>query len=140
VLVHNSCRTKQNDNEYSYYMDLVEKLDVSTSPNTATFYSGPGNRDLAEKFAIENGKTTLELTPGGKYLDDLKLFEEGSPLTKKQAAAVWSRLSQRYAEGASGNVYAFIKGSKPDSIFNSIEYPALKRNPAVTQVFTELFK
>lgn len=119
-------------------MDLVEKLDVSTAPNIATFYSGPGNRKAAEEFAKANGKTTLEMTEGGKFLDKLGLFEENSPLTRNEAFAVWGRLSQRYAEGASGNVYGFVKGAKPGSIFNMIEYPALKRNSAVTNIFTEL--
>lgn len=83
---------------------------------------------------------TLELTPGGKYLDSLKLFDEGSPLTGPQAAEVWSRLSQRYAQQASGNAYGFVQRARPGSIFSTVEYPALQSNPNLTNVFTELFK
>lgn len=122
---------------FDYYMDLVETLDVSTAPNTATFYSGPGNRTLAEDFAKVNGKMTLEITPGGAYLDDLKLFEVGSPLTKEEATNVWARLSARYAQNASGNTYGFVNGSWPESIFNTVEYPELLKNPNVTNIFTE---
>ena len=126
-----------NASTFDYYMDLVETLDVSTAPNTATFYSGPGNRALAEEFAKINGKVTLEITPGGAYLDNLKLFEAGSPLTKEEATNVWARLSARYAQNASGNAYGFVNGSWPESIFNTVEYPELLKNPNITNVFTE---
>ncbi len=95
---------------------------------------------MAEEFARTNGKTTLESTVGGKYLDDLKLFEEESPLTGDQAAQVWKRLSERYAHSASGNTYGFVKGSNPGSIFNTVEYPTLKSNSNVTNIFTELMQ
>lgn len=42
------------------------------------------------------------------------------------------------ADGA-GNTYGFVKGSRPGSIFNTVEYPALINNPDVTNVFTEIF-
>ena len=129
-----------NDEAYNYYMELAENLDVSTEKNTAIFYSGPGNRELAEAFAKINGKTTLEMTNGGKYLDELQLFADKSILTKEQAADVWKKLSERYAKGSSGNVYGFVEGSWEGSIFNTVEYPALKSNPNIENIFTELFK
>lgn len=67
---------------FEYYMNLVEQLDVKTGLNQAVFYSGPGNRQLAESFAKNNGKMTLEMTPGGSFLDRLKLFSNNSPLTR----------------------------------------------------------
>jgi hypothetical protein len=125
------------------YSDLAEKarnVDVSTSAHQAVFYSGEGNRAQAEAFAQLNGKTTLEMTPGGKYFDDLKLFEAGSPLTKAQARDIWKILSERYAKGASGNVYGFVNGANPGSIFNTVEYLALQKNPYITNIFTEFLK
>ena len=80
---------KSNEEAYEYYLKVANELDVSTSFNTAVFYSGPGNRALAEAFARENNKTTLEITEGGKYLDDLHLFSNESALTTEQAANVW---------------------------------------------------
>src|SRR5665647_830563 len=74
-----------NQEATSYYLELVEKLDVTTAIGKSVFYSGPGNRKLAELFAIAEDKTTLEMTPGGKFLDDLKLFDQGSPLKPEQA-------------------------------------------------------
>lgn len=121
-------------------MDMVEELDVSTAPNTATFYSGQGNRALAEEFASANGKMTLEMTTGGQYLDNLKLFENGSSLTQEEAVNVWSRLSTRYAQNASGNTYGFVKGSWEGSIFNTVEYPTLNANANVTNIFTNIIQ
>ncbi|HWQ51396.1 MAG TPA: hypothetical protein VN369_06275 [Terriglobales bacterium] len=124
--------------DYSNLAEKAKNIDVSTSAHQAVFYSGAGNRARAEAFAKLNGKTTLEMTPGGKYFESLKLFDPGSPITKDQAREIWEILSERYAKTASGNVYGFVKGSKPGSIFNTVEYQALQKNPYITNIFTEL--
>ncbi len=80
------------------------------------------------------------MTRGGQYLDAQKLFAPGSQLSKEQAMDVWACLSQRYAEGASGNTYGFVRGARSESIFNTVEYPALQANPNVTNIFTELMQ
>lgn len=121
---------------FEYFMKKADELDVSTMRNSAVFYSGRGNRELAEVFAANNGKTTLEMTAGGKWLDDMKLFDSDSLLSPSQAAQVWSKLSKRNAEGASGNAIGFVKGSRQESTFNSVEYPALLNNKNVTNVLT----
>jgi len=118
------------------YMRQAETLDVSTAENEAVFYSGPANRTLAEEFAEANGRTTLENTPGGRWLDQQNLFDGNSPLTTDQAVQVWSRLSERYAEGASGNAVGFVEGARAGSIFNTVEYPTLLNNPNITNVIT----
>ena len=117
------------------YLDIVEALDVSTGPNQAVFYSGPGQRTLAEAFAQQNGKLTLEMTNGGRWLDAQRLFESGS-LTKAEAVQVWSRLSERFASAASGNATGFVNGARATGIFNTVEYPTLMANPNVTNVIT----
>ena len=131
---------KSNEEAMKYYSNLVEKLNVNTGKNQAVFYSGPGNRQLAEQFAKENGKLTLEMTPGGKYLDNLKLFDSNSPLTGDQAAEIWGKLSKRYADNASGTAFGFTQGFRPGSIFNTVEYPALEVNKNIVNVITEFFK
>ena len=83
--INYSIQSINQGKDYIRYKKFVDKLDVSTAPNTATFYSGPGNRLKAEEFAKMNGKSTLEMTEGGKILDDLHLFGEGSPVSNKQA-------------------------------------------------------
>jgi RHS repeat-associated protein len=122
---------------FANYMRQAQTLDVSTAPNTAVFYSGPGNRALAEGFATANGGTTLEMTPGGAWLDQQQLFNTAqSGLTTEQAAQVWSTLSQRFAQGASGNAFGFVNGARAGGIFNTVEYPALLNNPNVVNVIT----
>ena len=122
-----------NQATYSYYLQKAQTLDITTAPNQAVFYSGACNRALAESFAMAKGKTTLEMTAGGSWLDSQKLFDVLPP---DQAYAVWSTLSQRYAESASGTAVGFVEGADPASIFNTVEYPALRANPNITNVIT----
>ena len=46
------------------------------------------------------------MTPGGRWLDDQKLFENPN-YTNAEATAVWNHTSERFAQGASGNAVAF---------------------------------
>ena len=113
-----------------YYLVLADKLDVTTGISKSVFYSGAGNRKLAEQFAIAEDKMTLEMTPGGKFLDDLKLFEQGSPLKPEQATKVWSRLSRRYAEQAAGDVFCFVSGARPTGPLRGwLAFPTRARQP-----------
>jgi hypothetical protein len=111
--------------DFAYYMKKVDSLDVSTQPNKAVFYSGPGNRELAEAFAEKAGKTTLEMTNGGKWLQNENLYNS---LTTNQADMVWGRLSERYAQKASGEINLFIKGANPERTFMKYEKPILDNN------------
>ncbi|MGD9472765.1 MAG: hypothetical protein AB7G24_07400 [Novosphingobium sp.] len=46
----------------------------------------------------------------------------------------WERLSQRYAQGASGSVNAFIDGASTRGVFYRVELPALQANPNVNLI------
>ena len=121
---------------FGRYLRAVERLNVRTPHNSAVFYSGVGNRALAESFAKENGRLTLEMTSGGKWLDSRALFGAESPLTIPQAVQVWSRLSQRFAAESSGTAVGFVKGARPGGIFNTVEYPELVKNSSIVNVVT----
>ncbi len=127
---------KSSDEAFEFYMKKADEIDVSTGKNRAVFYSGKGNREKAEVFATANGKKTLEMTPGGNWLDKQKLFGPNSPLSEAQATKVWRKLSKRYAEQASGNTVGFVKEARQNGVFNDVEYPALLSNPKVTNVIT----
>jgi RHS repeat-associated protein len=129
-------KVSPGDVAFTRYMEAVEQLNVSTPKNAAVFWSGPGNRAAAEAFAKANGRMTLEMTTGGAWLDAQQLFGANSPLTPQQAAAVWGRLSERFAEGASGNAVGFVAGSRAASLFNTVESPTLSNNPNVTNLIT----
>ncbi len=126
----------KSEGAFANYMRQAQTLDVATAENGAVFYSGQGNRALAEQFAAANGRTTMEMTSGGRWLDQQQLFGPNSPLTRDQAVQVWSTLSQRFAAGASGNAVGFVNGARAGSIFNTVEYPALLNNRNVVNVIT----
>lgn len=84
-------------------------------------------RVSAEAYASRTGTTTLEQTPGGKWLDEQKLFERRtSPLDDDEAIEVWRRTSQRYAQEASGDVRAFVRDPNPTGVWQTVELPALR--------------
>ncbi|WP_441656236.1 RHS repeat-associated core domain-containing protein [Fibrella musci] len=110
-------------------------LDFSTSKDGAVFWSGK-NMNTAQEWAKRVGKTTLEQTVGGKYLDELKLFEN---LPGKQAAEIWDIASKRFAESASGTVSVFSTGAKKIGDYGMrtwwrIEKPALLKNSLVSSI------
>ncbi|WP_052949764.1 hemagglutinin repeat-containing protein [Dyella japonica] len=125
------------DMAYKYLLTSSDQLNVASSPNAAVFYSGPGARTVAETFALSSGKTTLEMTPGGAWLDNLQLFSGGVPgITQEQALNLWVNTSSRYANCASGVCIGILNNPRPTSIFNTVEFPILQKNPNVTNVIT----
>jgi uncharacterized protein RhaS with RHS repeats len=106
-------------------MRQVEKLNFSTGRNQTVFYSGPGNRARALSFADRTGAMPIDRTPGGQFLESLKLYDN---LPAAQADAIWSRASQIYASGAQGRINLFVNGARPDRVFNMIERPLLDAN------------
>ncbi len=113
----------------------LDTLDVSTKPNTATFYSGRGAREAAEKIAAKEGRITLETTAGGKQLDDMRLFDGTVKDVNGDAAMeIWGKVSTNYAEQASGRVMAFVNGPRPGGVFLTQELPALLNNAKVTDI------
>jgi hypothetical protein len=119
----------------STILSKLDTLDVATKPNTATFYSGRGAREAAEKHAAANGRMTLETTTGGKQLDDMRLFDGTVKDVNGDAAMeIWGKVSTNYAEQASGRVMAFVNGPKPGGVFLTQELPALLNNAKVTDI------
>jgi hypothetical protein len=158
-------KIKTPEAKYDYLLDKAKTMDVSTKNNGAIFYSGrvvraDGSvlkaRDMAESYADnlfkDKGivKLTLERTPGGKWMDDLGLFNETSGgklvyeelgLSKAQVDGLWDTLSGRFADGASGAVTAFSKnvpkhlrtGPKA-TIFWKTELDRLRKNKEVKHI------
>ena len=143
---------KTPEERYAYLMNKVETMDVSSERNKAVFYAGgilncDGTwrvkaKEWAENHAKLKGKTTLEMTPGGKWLDGLELYKDNKyeklGLTKEQTDALWKRISSRFAQQASGTVTAFAK-TVPDkfkkyTIFWTEELKALRNNKNVTHI------
>jgi RHS repeat-associated protein len=119
---------------------IQEDLDFSSAPDGAVFWSGTPRGRTARDWAEKQGKTTIEQTAGGRYLDGLTLFDEGeSGLSSQQAGELWDAASGRFAEGASGEVNVFSTGTKKASLYGErtwwrIEKPILAMNPKVTAI------
>ncbi len=114
----------------------VDDLDFSTPKDGAVFWSGPGRMSDAQRWAKLNDKFTLELTPGGKYLDDLKLFDN---IDGGQAAQIWDIASKRFAKEASGSVNVFSTGTSKYGQWGlrtwwKIEKPALLDNVNIESI------
>jgi cytochrome c556 len=119
------------EDPFQFFMRKVEELDVITPPNKAVFFSGEGNLNKANDFAILKGKMTINDTPGGKWLNQFDFMKGDIPLTPAQSFKIWSRLSERYSEAASGEITLFVSGSKPERVFFSREFPTLRNNKKI---------
>ena len=114
-------------------------LDFSTKKNGAVFWGTP-NMPIAQEWANFMGKTTLEQTKGGIFLDNLKLFDPvlNPGLKGSQAARIFDVASFRFAQGASGRSFVFLEGAQRFSIHGErtwwrIEQPTLIKNPKVSK-------
>jgi len=110
----------------------VRRADFSTPRNGAVFWTGfhEGNQSAAMGWAEANGKFTIEMTQGGKWLNDLNLFGPGSPISSAEADMIWREASKMFAGGASGYATAFTRGTYTDANrgFYGLELPILKQD------------
>ena len=105
---------------------------TATSSNEASqsvFWSGGSLAEsAAQNWALQNGGSTLEMTPEGQALTT---FTQGMDYLT-QAQPLWANASETFAQNASGNVNVFLTNSalsNPTSIWNTVEYPTLLNNP-----------
>jgi RHS repeat-associated protein len=110
---------------------LVDTLDWSTAPDAAVVYSGNGQGALATAFAQQNNLTTIAMTQGGQQLEEDLVFQRLFPAQQRQ---VWEYASTPFAQGASGNVNAFVLNPRPASTFLNVELPILQANPNVNLI------
>lgn len=111
------------------YLRQIDEMDFSTRDDQSSFYSGPGNRDMALDH-LKRGGDAIDGTPGGKALDALNLYKEFEA-DVRLADLIWTKASMKYATGARGNIHLFVDGARPDRVFATIERPLLEGNPEV---------
>jgi hypothetical protein len=78
---------------------------------------------------------SIELTPGGRFIEQLNLFAPGTSMSFAEARMLWSKAEEQFAAQASGRVTLFVSTARPNSMFNRVSLPALQRNPNVTLDF-----
>jgi hypothetical protein len=134
-----------------WYKEQARTLDYSTDRDRAVFYSGndpvwennpfPGSEegksgDIAKRYAEITDKKTLEMTPGGDWLDKQNLYEK-FPDNKKQVNEVWAIASERFAQGAAGEVVTFsssFRSGSMDGIWAKTEKKQLENSSDVTKI------
>jgi uncharacterized membrane protein YgcG/DNA-directed RNA polymerase subunit H (RpoH/RPB5) len=107
---------------------------LKTESNTAFFWSGNtlgvGGETFAKEFAQKNGGQTLEALLEFRKIE-LPRLSRSDPVTKE----IWDQVSESYAKQALGTVKAIVgKSSTAESVWKSIELPALMDNPNVTRI------
>jgi len=104
---------------------LLPEAAESAGSAGRVFWSGRqgANRAAAEAFAQSTGRTTLEMTPAGQALE-----AAGGNISQ------WRELSADFARGASGEVYAFVGGSRVNSVWYTVDKPILMQNPNVQKI------
>ncbi|MEA4994636.1 MAG: hypothetical protein VB060_12605, partial [Oscillibacter sp.] len=107
---------------------------LRTEPNTAYFWSGNSNgiggKDFAMDHAAKNGGTTLEglMKSQGIEMPTWDIADQSS-------IKAWEYASGKYAGQVSGDVHALIGTTqRQNSIWKSIELPALTKNPYVSKI------
>jgi hypothetical protein len=106
----------------------------ATNPNEALYWSSaPGGANLSRNAgwrAATQGRMTLEQFARAQGID-LPAFSLSDPASVQ----AWRDASRAFAQNASGSVMAVVgEGVRPDSIWLTVELPALRANPNVTYI------
>lgn len=99
----------------------------------SVFWSGGrGAERAAAAFAARGGGSTLEMTASGRAI-------QAAQLPWSQAAPLWRSAAMEFASSARGTIDVFLgRAARADSIWTTVERPALVANPAVTGIRTHL--
>ncbi len=119
-------------------IEQAQALGLKTQRDELLLWSGLGRGragiEGSQRYATQYGGRTLEMTPGGRWLDNMDLYGGDSPFTSVEADHIWASVSRSLAEQATGQVRTLQGQVRPTSVYRSIELPALQANPNVTGI------
>lgn len=100
---------------------------LNTAPDSLLLWSGFGVKGvkISKEFAKKNGYTTLEMTPGGAWLDKINLYRKNSPFSKEERKYIFRRVSEEMIARASGQVNSIVGNVAPDSVYMAERKAAL---------------
>jgi len=121
-------RTHQETAGFQGELASVDAYATRGGAKTVFWSGGEGAKRGAAGFAERTGGRTLEMTAVGREL-------EAAALPWSQAKPLWEAASRDLATSARGHVDVFMsRAARPDSIWRTIERPALQSNPNVTGI------
>ena len=101
----------------------VNQLGLKTPRDQLLLWSALGRSNsgvvLSQEYAALNGGMTLEMTQGGKWLDQMDLFGANSPFTRAESRQIWEKVSTNMIQQASGQVRSLIGTVHPSSIYRA---------------------
>ena len=109
---------------------LTNEIGLETPKDQLILWSGLGRNgvELSQEYARLQGGVTLEMTPGGKWLNEMNLFGIDSPFTPDEATKIWADTSTLMARQAAGQVRSLLGQVRPRSIYMANELPELYNN------------
>jgi hypothetical protein len=119
--------------------NLTNQLKLVMPPDKSLFWSGPGPSSYtpyATFYAKHyNLKTTLDY-------GDREMIELATNAGKDVLDEYWRRMSSAFSRASKGKAYVILPGDPAEgtswykgTIWDTIEWPLLKKNPAITQIF-----
>jgi hypothetical protein len=118
----------------------VSTLEVNSEGKRIALWSGGIQAQSAALTWVREDaahRTMLELTPGGKYLESLNLFNLKAGISEENATQLFSSLSKRFVESSRGEVNIFLSKfgiEKKRSVLKITEIPTVFNMPNQPQV------
>ncbi|HEX8474592.1 MAG TPA: hypothetical protein VF666_11205 [Pyrinomonadaceae bacterium] len=111
--------------------ELIKQSSFAPDKDKALFYSGRGNKSLAQEAVRRDGLQTIEATEGGKRLDT----PGRHPFYGKEAAIeLWDEASRKFARAAEGKITTCVAGAPTEGTFRRVELKEILNNPKITEI------